>query len=164
MLFNKRQRAIIWQAILFSEHTYKRRGNVNAAATVQTVINETEKIFGFDKPHFTKEEVDDIVAGVINEDKAHIQDAFRKGAEVAKEKINEAYNAGFKRCIEELEKRAEKDEKIKLEKEDVHYKRAPLKHYSLSYLLHKVIIGRSCTRSTRAVGKHSATFIHSSKC
>ena len=116
MLFNKRQRAIIWQAILFSEHTYKRRGNVNAAATVQTVINETEKIFGFDKPHFTKEEVDEIVAGVINEDKAHIQDAFRKGAEVAKEKINEAYNAGFKRCIEELEKRAEKDEKIKLEK------------------------------------------------
>lgn len=99
MLFNKRQRAIIWQAILFSEHTYKRRGNVNAAATVQTVINETEKIFGFDKPHFTKEEVDEIVAGVINEDKAHIQDAFRKGAEVAKEKINEAYNAGFKRVV-----------------------------------------------------------------
>ena len=55
-------------------------------------------------------------------------------------------------------------EKIKLEKEDAHYKRPLLKHYSLSYLLHKVIIGRSCTRSTRAVGKHSTTFIHSSKC
>lgn len=109
-LFNKRQRAIIWQAILFSEHTYKRRGNVNAAASVQTVINETEKIFGFDKPHFTKEEVDEIVAGVLNEGKAHIQDAFRKGTEVAEEKIKEAYNAGFKRCIEEIEKRTEKDE------------------------------------------------------
>lgn len=116
MLLNKRQRAIIWQAILFSQHTYKRRGNVNAAANVQTVINETEKIFGFDNLHFTKEEVDEIVAGVINEDNAHIQDAFRKGVEVAKEKINEAYNAGFKRCIEELEKRAEKDEKITLKK------------------------------------------------
>lgn len=43
MLFNKRQRAIIWQAVLFSEHTYRRRGNVNGAATVLTVINETEK-------------------------------------------------------------------------------------------------------------------------
>ena len=39
-----------------------------------------------------------------------------RARKVAKEKINEAYNAGFKRCIEELEKRAEKDEKIKLEK------------------------------------------------
>ena len=113
MLFNKRQRAIIWQAILFSEHTYKRRGNVNAAASVQTVINETEKIFGFDKSHFTKEEVDEIVAGVINEGKAHIQDAFRKGTEVSEEKIKEAYNAGFKRCIEEIEKRAEKSEENK---------------------------------------------------
>ncbi len=112
-LFNKRQRAIIWQAILFSEHTYKRRGNVNAAASVQTVINETEKIFGFDKPHFTKEEVDEIVAGVLNEGKAHIQDAFRKGTEVAEEKIKEAYNAGFKRCIEEIEKHVEKNEEGK---------------------------------------------------
>lgn len=116
MLLNKRQRAIIWQAILFSEYTYKRRGNVNAAANVQTVINETEKVFGFDKPHFTKDEVDEIVAGVLNEGKAHIQDAYRKGTEVAKEKINEAYNAGFKRCIEELEKRIAKDEESKLAK------------------------------------------------
>ena len=113
MLFNKRQRAIIWQAILFSEHTYKRRGNVNAAAMVQTVINETEKIFGFNKSHFTKEEVDEIVAGVLNEGKAYIQDAFRKGAEVSEEKIKEAYNEGFKRCIEEIEKRVEKDEESK---------------------------------------------------
>ena len=113
MLFNKRQRAIIWQAILFSEHTYKRRGNVNAAASVQTVINETEKIFGFDKSHFTKEEVDEIVAGVLNEGKAHIQDAFRKGTEVSEEKIKEAYNAGFKRCIEEIERSAEKNEEGK---------------------------------------------------
>lgn len=115
-LFNKRQRAIIWQAILFSEHTYKRRGNVNAAANVQTVINETEKIFGFDKPHFTKEEVDEIVDGVLNEGKAHIQDAFRKGTEVAEEKIKEAYNAGFKRCIEEIEKHVEKNEESKSSK------------------------------------------------
>lgn len=120
MLFNKRQRAIIWQALLFSEHTYKRRGNVNAAANVQTVINETEKIFGFDKPHFTKEEVDEIVARVINEGNAHIRDAFHKGAKVAEEKIKEAYNAGFKRCVEEIEKRAEKDEESKSEKLHVH--------------------------------------------
>ncbi len=110
MLFNKRQRAIIWQAILFSEHTYKRRGNVNAAASVQTVINETERIFGFDKPNFTKEEVDEIVAGVINEGKTHIQDAFRKGTEVAEEKIKEAYNAGFKRCIEKINEGLDREE------------------------------------------------------
>lgn len=106
MLFSKRQRAIIWQAVLFSEHTYRRRGNVNGAATVQTVINETEKTFGFDKRHFTKEEVDNIVAGVLNDGKVHLEEAFRKGSEVAEEKIKEAYNAGFKRCLDEIEKRA----------------------------------------------------------
>lgn len=111
MLFNKRQRAIIWQAVLFSEHTYRRRGNVNAAAAVQTVINETEKTFGFDKCHFTKEEVDNIVAGVLNDGKAHLEEAFRKGSEVAEEKIKEAYNAGFYRCLNEIKKRvAEKED------------------------------------------------------
>lgn len=110
MLLNKRQRAIIWQAILFSEHTYRRRGNVNGAATVQTVINETEKTFGFDKCHFTKEEVDNIVAGVLNDGKAHIEEAFRKGSEVAEKKMNEAYNAGFKRCLDEIENLAAKKE------------------------------------------------------
>lgn len=110
MLFTKRQRAIIWQAVLFSEHTYRRRGNVNGAATVQTVINETEKTFGFDKRHFTKEEVDNIVAGVLNDGKAHLEEAFRKGSEVAEEKIKEAYNAGFKRCLDEIEKRAAEKE------------------------------------------------------
>lgn len=111
MLFNKRQRAVIWQAVLFSEHTYRRRGNVNGAATVLTVINETEKTFGFDKRHFTKEEVDNIVAGVLSDGKAHLEEVFRKGSEVAEEKIREAYNAGFKRCLDEIEKHvAEKED------------------------------------------------------
>ena len=83
---------------------------MNGAATVQTVINETEKTFGFDKRHFTKEEVDNIVAGVLNDGKAHLEEAFRKGSEVAEEKIKEAYNAGFKRCLDEIEKRAAEKE------------------------------------------------------
>ena len=52
-LFNKRQREIIWNAVLFSEHTYRRRGDVDSAAQVQQVINEVATTFGV-KETFTR--------------------------------------------------------------------------------------------------------------
>ena len=59
-LFDKRQREIIWNAVLFSEHTYRRRGDVDSAAQVQQVINEVATIFGV-KETFTRQEVDEIM-------------------------------------------------------------------------------------------------------
>lgn len=44
-LFNKRQRTIILDSIMYSRHTYERRGQINDAANVQQVINEMNYIF-----------------------------------------------------------------------------------------------------------------------
>lgn len=99
MLFNKKQREIIWQAIIFSEYTYRRRGNVDAAAVVQTVINETQSAFGVVKNSYSKEEVDCIVANVIKDARAEsekqIKDAFRNGVDSCRKELESAYKKGI---------------------------------------------------------------------
>lgn len=57
LIFNKRQREIIWNAIVFSQHTYKRRGDIDNASEVGVVINETEKLFTEKEPKFTLNEI-----------------------------------------------------------------------------------------------------------
>lgn len=66
-LFNKRQRFAIWQAVLFSEYTYRRRGNVDGAAYVRTVINEVAPIAATKQRLFTADEVDAIVKARVSE-------------------------------------------------------------------------------------------------
>ena len=91
LLLNKKQREIIWQAMIFSEYTYRRRGNVDGAAVVQTVINETQSAFDVVKSNYSKEEVDYIVAQVIKDTKAEsektIKDAYKKGVDDTMAKI-----------------------------------------------------------------------------
>lgn len=99
LLFSKKQREVIWQAMIFSEYTYRRRGNVDAAAVVQTVINETKSTIGVVKDKYTQEEVDFIVANVIrdtkNESEKHIRAAYNKGVESCKEELSAAYRKGI---------------------------------------------------------------------
>ena len=64
---NKTQRRIIWQAITFSEYTYRRRGNVDEASKVMTVMNDTEALFDVIKRTYTKEEVDIIVEKAVRD-------------------------------------------------------------------------------------------------
>lgn len=64
---NKTQRRIIWQAIVFSEYTYRCRGNVDEATTVKTVMNDTEELFDVVKRTYTKEEVDMIVEKAVRD-------------------------------------------------------------------------------------------------
>ena len=66
-LFNKRQRFAIWQAVLFSEYAYRRRGNVDGAAYVRTVINEVAPIAATKQRLFTADEVDAIVKARVSE-------------------------------------------------------------------------------------------------
>lgn len=98
LLFNKKQREIIWQAMIFSEHTYRRRGDVDGAAVVQTVINETRSAFGVVKDTYTKEEVDYIVAQVIKDTRAEaekqLRKVFRNGVDSSKKEIEAAYKKG----------------------------------------------------------------------
>ena len=101
-LFNKRQRRIIWQALLYSEYRYERRGNVDAAARVKTVINETIKVAGVKQEKFYESEVAEIVKREVT-----------AVAEDAKKKIENAYNegkkAGINQAISEMEKKAEQE-------------------------------------------------------
>lgn len=98
LLLNKKQREIIWQAMIFSEYTYRRRGNVDGAAVVQTVINETQSAFDVVKSNYSKEEVDYIVAQVIKDTKAEsektIKDAYKKGVDSCRQELATAYQKG----------------------------------------------------------------------
>lgn len=44
LLLTKEERVMIWNALLFSKHTYRRRGNEDGAAEVQKVMNRTERL------------------------------------------------------------------------------------------------------------------------
>ena len=100
-LFNKRQREIIWNAVLFSEHTYRRRGDVDSAAQVQQVINEVATTFGV-KETFTRQEVDEIMKRTGQQ----VADDIQK---VVGEKLQKAYKDGRKAGIKEtLDKLSEK--------------------------------------------------------
>lgn len=100
-LFNKRQREIIWNAVLFSEHTYRRRGDVDSAVQVQQVINEVSTIFGV-KETFTRQEVDEIMRRTGKQ----VADDIQK---VVGEKLQKAYKDGRKAGIKEtLDKLTEK--------------------------------------------------------
>ena len=98
LLLNKKQREIIWQAMIFSEYTYRRRGNVDGAAVVQTVINETQTAFDVVKSNYSKEEVDYIVAQVIKDTRAesekNIKDAYKKGVDSCRQELETAYQKG----------------------------------------------------------------------
>lgn len=93
-LFNKRQREIIWNAVLFSEHTYRRRGDVDSAAQVQQVINEVATTFGV-KETFTRQEVDEIMRRTGQQ----VADDIQK---VVDQKLQKAYKDGRKAGIKEI--------------------------------------------------------------
>lgn len=91
MLFSKKQREIIQQAVIFSEYTYRRRGRVDEAAKVQCVLNEITPVIGIIKQTFTKEEVDAIV------------DNFSKSqTEIFKREIKKAFEAGADSVLKHL--------------------------------------------------------------
>lgn len=97
-ILNARQREIIWAALLFSAHTYKRRGNMEGFAAVTRVLDETYPIIGVEERTWTREEVE----ALIEKSSEHIsqkineiaQDAFKKGvhagrSEAVRERIKE---------------------------------------------------------------------------
>lgn len=98
---NKEQRAVIYQALLYSEHVYKRRGNVDKAVKVKSVVEQTRKLFGFSNT-FTEEEVTNIVDNVRKDNEKLLADTFKKGAAVAEEKLKEAFAAGFNSCLKKV--------------------------------------------------------------
>lgn len=94
-LFNKRQRNVIWQAVLYSEYAYKRKNNAEGVARVRQVINEVAQIAATKQRTYLESQVNEIVQVQVN--------AALKGAE---EKIAAAYKegkaAGVKATIDEM--------------------------------------------------------------
>jgi len=96
-IFNKRQQAIIANAIWFSEHTYRRRNQIDGAAEVKQVSNEIGYLFE-NKRTYTQEEVDVIVKNTLNEVgervqqevNNHVENAFHNGITKGAEKAFKA--------------------------------------------------------------------------
>lgn len=90
-LLNKRQREIILQALVYSAHTYKRRGETEGYSRVSRVIGELSEKFGLKERTYTEKEVNEIID---------------KSSEVIAEKMQEvakrAYKDGFKNGIKSV--------------------------------------------------------------
>ena len=104
LLLSKQERVMIWNALWFSNRTYRRRGNVDGAAAVQMVMNSTEHILGINKKTFTKEEVDQIVKDVVEVSQKATSDVI---GHIVNREFKKGYKAGQKAMGEEIEKYAE---------------------------------------------------------
>lgn len=61
LLLTKQERVMIWNALWFSNHTYRRRGNVDGAAAVQMVMNRTEGLIVPKGRKYSEKELTEIV-------------------------------------------------------------------------------------------------------
>lgn len=92
-ILNARQREIVWAALLFSAHTYKRRGNMEGFSAVTRVLDETQLILGVEERTWTREEVE----ALIEESSEHISrkinqianDAYKKGVHAGRSEANQ---------------------------------------------------------------------------
>lgn len=100
LLLTKQERVMIWNALWFSNHTYRRRGNVDGAAAVQMVMNRTEWLLVPKGRKYSEKELVEIVDGIINEAAKASEEVTRH---VARQEFNKGYRKGrSKRAIEEI--------------------------------------------------------------
>lgn len=90
LLLTKQERVMIWNALWFSNHTYRRRGNVDGAAAVQMVMNRTEGLLVPKGRKYSEKELVEIVEGVINE-------AAKASEEVTRHVARQEFNKGYRR-------------------------------------------------------------------
>lgn len=86
MLLNKRQREVIYKALIFSAYKYRQRGNVDKAVAVQTVMNEISGKLGVVPETFTKDEVDNIVNRITADSKKYQESAYHAGIQEGKKR------------------------------------------------------------------------------
>lgn len=102
-IFNQRQRDIIWNAIVFSQHTYRRRGQIDNAAVVQQVLNEVKSIF-FASKSFTQDEVNAIIGKMENSFKAYQKEAENKVRQAYEKGVLEGVKKASSEIQEEIKK------------------------------------------------------------
>lgn len=100
MLLTKQERVMIWNALWFSNHTYRRRGNVDGAAAVQMVMNRTEGLIVPKGRTFSEKEVAEIVDEVLH-GAAKASEEFL--SDIARREFRKGYKKGrSERVIEEI--------------------------------------------------------------
>ena len=100
LLLTKQERVMIWNALWFSNHTYRRRGNVDGDAAVQMVMNRTEGLIVPKGRKYSEKELTEIVEGIVNEAAKASEEITRH---VARQEFNKGYRKGrSERTIEEI--------------------------------------------------------------
>lgn len=100
LLLTKQERVMIWNALWFSNHTYRRRGNVDGAAVVQMVMNRTEGLLVPKGRKYSEKELTEIVEGIV-------QEAAKASEEITRQIAHREFNKGYRkgrseRTIEEI--------------------------------------------------------------
>ena len=97
LLLTKKQKEVIFKAIVYSEYKYRQRGNVDMAVNVHIVFDELSPFLGL-KQTYTREEVDAIVDCLMDERNANesknLKDAYNKGCRDAIERIQKDLKNG----------------------------------------------------------------------
>ena len=98
LLLTKKQKEVIFKAIVYSEYKYRQRGNVDMAVNVHIVFDELSTFLGL-KQTYTREEVDAIVDRLMDERNANesknLKDAYNKGCRDAIERIQKDLKNGL---------------------------------------------------------------------
>lgn len=98
LLLTKKQKEVIFKAIVYSEYKYRQRGNVDMAVNVHIVFDELSPFLGL-KQTYTREEVDAIVDRLMDERNANesknLKDAYNKGCRDAIESIQKDLKNGL---------------------------------------------------------------------
>ena len=91
---------MIWNALWFSNHTYRRRGNVDGAAAVRMVMNRTEGLPVPKGRKYSEKEVAEIVDEVLKGVAKASEEVTRH---VARHEFNKGYRKGrSERTLEEI--------------------------------------------------------------
>ena len=89
MIFTKRERVMIWNALWFSNHTYRRRGNVDAAANVQAVMDRIGCLIVPKGKMYSEDEVMSIIDDIV-------KTASDKTREIVNNVANREFRRGYK--------------------------------------------------------------------
>lgn len=123
LLLSKNERVMLWNSLWFSNHTYRRRGNVDGAAAVQIVMNNLEHVLGVTKQKFTHEEVQKIVNDTIEE-------AVKKSGSIISKVAEESGESKDTESSEKTEEQAPKTsepvseaERLRAEDDGVNYEK-----------------------------------------
>lgn len=112
---NKEQRVVVWNALAYSDHTYRRRGNVDRAVVTTAVMSQVEKAFGVTGKKFSNEEVaamlDEFSRRVKVDRKIELEDAYQRGRHDAIAEMLDNIKHGRSLVIGEIVEVAEEPEK-----------------------------------------------------